>query len=194
MEILQPLNSYQKMMVSYKATKQRLTYHILCYAVLEIFITSQVHSKLQFKLFHTTAGLYIHHQYVTDGKTPTLFIINGTAQLRCFKYSAGAAGGGDTATVTCHDLGTDKTLRYSGFGAAAINTKRTAPDLLPIIDRSTALLLAAHNEPAQALTQLQQNQRKSGLRTSLRAASASDTTESPSPYTQLAQMNLQMQK
>lgn len=32
-------------------------YAILSHAVLQFFITSQVHSHLQFKLFHTTAGL-----------------------------------------------------------------------------------------------------------------------------------------
>lgn len=32
-------------------------YHILCYAVLQAFITTQIHSNLQLKLFYTTAGL-----------------------------------------------------------------------------------------------------------------------------------------
>lgn len=45
--------------------------------------------------------------------------------------------------VTCHDLGTDKTLLYSGFGAVAINIKCTASDVLTIIYHLTNLLLLA---------------------------------------------------
>lgn len=47
------------------------------------------------------------------------------------------------AMVTCYDLGTDKTLLCSGFGAIAINIKCTASDVLTIIYHLTNLLLLA---------------------------------------------------
>lgn len=67
------------------------------------------------------------------------------------------------AMVTCHDLGTDKTLLYSGFGAVAINIKCTASDVLTIIQHLTNLLLLAlgkktkpkpNNKTAQGSIQL----------------------------------------
>jgi len=45
--------------------------------------------------------------------------------------------------VTCHDLGTDKTLLYSAFGAGAISIKCTAFDVPTVIYHLTNLLLLA---------------------------------------------------
>lgn len=66
------------------------------------------------------------------------------------------------AMVTCHDLGTDQTLLYSGFGAAAINIKCAASDVLTITYHLTNLLLLAlgkkepkpNNKTAQGSIQL----------------------------------------
>lgn len=90
--------------------------------------------------------------------------------------------------VTCHDLGTDKTLLYSGFGAVAINIKCTASDVLTIIYHLTNLLLLALGGGGRARHDTTkpnnssglnptQNKRKYGFRTSMKPVSASDTTQ-----------------
>lgn len=61
------------------------------------------------------------------------------------------------AMVTCHDLGTDKTLLDSGFGAVAINIKLTAPEVLTITLHLTNLLLAAPGKKNDPNKTKQQN-------------------------------------
>lgn len=58
------------------------------------------------------------------------------------------------AMVTCHDLGTDKTLLDSGLGTVIINTKLGAPEVLTITQHLTNLLLAA---PGKKMTQTKPN-------------------------------------
>lgn len=143
MENLKTLNIYQKMMLRCKTKKQSLDYMVIFYVML--FCSFSLQAKFIptciLNCFTQLLVFYTHCQYGTDGKTLIFFIINGTAHLRCFKYFPGAFGNAMIAMVTCHDLGTDKTLLDSGLGAVAINIKLA--EVLTITYHLTNLLLVA---------------------------------------------------